>query len=48
MDKRYKKSNVYSLPVSKRKNRFLELLSLTEGDTDGALRREKIFKEVKY
>lgn len=48
MDKRYMGNNIYSLPVSERKNKFLELLSKTEGDADGALRREKILKEIKY
>lgn len=41
MNKRYKKNNIYSLPVSERRNKFLKLLSKTDGDTDGALRGEK-------
>lgn len=45
MVKRYKKNNIYSLPISERKNKFLELLSQTEGDEDGALRRERILME---
>lgn len=48
MDKQYKENIIYSLPVSERKNIFLELLSLTEGDTDGVLRRERILREIMY
>lgn len=37
-------NNIYSLPVSERKNKFLELLSQTKGDTDASIRREAILK----
>lgn len=45
---KYKKKdtdNIYSLPVSERKNKFLELLSQTTGDTESSARREEILKE---
>lgn len=40
-------NNIYSLPVVERKNKFLELLSRTEGDTAASLRREAILKEMR-
>lgn len=40
-------NNIYSLPVSERKNKFLELLSQTKGDTDASIRREAILKEMR-
>lgn len=39
--------NIYSFPVSERKNKFLELLSRTSGDTNASVRRETILKEMK-
>ena len=40
-------NNIYSLPVEARKNKFLELLERTNGDTEASLRREKILKEMR-
>lgn len=40
-------NNIYSLPITERKNKFLELLSRTEGDTEASLRREAILKEMR-
>ena len=39
--------DIYSLPVTERKNKFLELLSRTNGDTQDSLRREVILKEMR-
>lgn len=40
-------NNIYSLPVSERKNKFFELLSQTKGDTEASIRREAILKEMR-
>lgn len=40
-------NNIYSLPVNERKNRFLDLLSRTNCDTETSRRREKILKEMR-
>lgn len=40
-------NNIYSLPISERKNKFFELLSRTKGDTEASKRREAILKEMR-
>lgn len=40
-------NNIYSLPITERKNKFLELLSQTKGDTETSIRRDKILKEMR-
>lgn len=40
-------NNIYSFPITERKNKFLELLSQTKGDTKTSIRRGKILKEMR-